>query len=343
MRGEVGRGILHDITPKIQRFQKLVLPYLGYAKGEQNEESKHHFGDEFAPTRNLSKLLLDKGFSPTEVTVMGAFSRSLGSGMLTKPKFFQEAIHKTTGHKPKMLNVVLAGCSAYGIGLLCDVLDGEMASQSEASGIGPGETIKGRIADGWGDKTAELTGALLTQLFPEHPNEKMGWSYLADFSILRSTVRASAEGEGLNIGKVGSGSQLAVEGITLASHLVELTQKERARGYLGAILTYAGGVDALKRYTLILESGDKEAILRVSRDIVEFAGLRHIGKKISDNPLVPFFLEMLKFGDVMYGEVNSGVRPTDMIVHKAKKKVVEVFNNAKNRVIPLFDIRDVAA
>jgi phosphatidylglycerophosphate synthase len=323
MNAEMIRGKVEAVRNKglnkARGFFDNVSPYLGTNISERATRPTDHFADGFKTLTAISSYLLDKGFTPNQVTASGAILRGLGSSVMTKPFLVKSQLEDHAGIEISTPKLVALGAVSYGIGLVCDVLDGKMAAMST------GETKAGRVLDGVGDKTAEITGAVLTQIFPEKPEEKNGWKLLPYFSMLSSTIRSSAKEQGIAMGKVDSSSQLGIEGITMFGHLLEVFGSGRAEGQLGAVLTASRVRDCYKRLQVVLQSNDKEAIKNVVQDVVEFSAIYVAGTKITKNPLVPISLGMAKMASVQFREVNNGVGVADI----AKKKGVDIFKAAR--------------
>lgn len=316
---------LRTITSKAHRlYDAKIAPHLGY--GNTQSAEAEHFGHEFSVFRNLASELVDYGFTPDMISLAGGIARASGSVMLGRPFHVQELVERQTGKQPHIASIAVIGGISWAFGLVCDAVDGEMAAEFERRGIDRNK-IKGRVVDGLTDASSLLFLSQLIKKDPDTPEEASGWGGLDFFSFATNTIRAGAEGEGVHIGKASTGSQVGIEAITMGSHLFELFQRKRARGHLGAILTWVRAQDAVKRYKVVLDSGNKDAIKRVNTDLIQLAGVRIFGKALSSEPFLAFLLELIKVGDVMSGEKNDGIRVSDLISNELQHLITRVGAN----------------
>lgn len=319
---------IDKVASQVKRAVDAIQPFVGYQdKSPEEVESTQHFGSQLPYMDEVADHLVDHGISPHLVSFLGAWSRQRGSHILGRFPQERKAREERTGKEPRALPLALSGVLYWSAGLAADALDGVMAKKLEEKGSDHNQKL-GRELDGLLDHLALNRLALDILSDPENPNEHSGWAAVPFLNALDTGLRSSAVGAGIEMGKAATGSQMGLEAVTLGSHVFEARQNERARGHLGAILTWVRARDVALRYQRVLQSGDKEAIKSVTADIIQIVGLQIASSKISKNPYFPFVINGVKLADIMWGEVNEGKRISDIVTRRG----IEIFNEGRRRL-----------
>lgn len=308
---EAGRQYI-DIGRKIAKT--LHSKSSGY-----NSEPGRHYALEYDVLKRSADVFVEAGVSANTITAVGAVLGAIGTALLTKPSQFADKIEQITVGKikPSVGVVKSAGAIAFALSCFGDLQDGAVAKRSQN-----GETKFGKVFDGFVNKIIDTTPALCMQVWPESQREALAGSLYTILAPLSTMIRSIALEHDVPIPKTGVGSRVGTVATLSVGYTVE-RWRGRANGWLGGILTAQRLVDIGIRYRTVIRSGDEEAIQQVNKDITEYFGLVLIGKALSDNPLLPFGLEMAKLLDVKVGEAYG-----ERLHEKIRNRLPSLFSDA---------------